>query len=135
MNADEAGPSRVSPCALRHRRRAQHYAVRLPVPKLKSSAYSIFHNVRVLTQPYQGVGRGTRRPRRGSERRTATYWVCSICDVELRARRGQHSMAVWDCPTARDGGDGCKCCMDAKQQHVSRGKRPKSTGFSLPMQQ
>jgi hypothetical protein len=55
-----------------------------------------------------------------------------MCDEELRACGGQHSMEVWKCPTAAEGDSGCKCCADAKKQQVSAGKRPKSKGFSSP---
>jgi hypothetical protein len=62
----------------------------------------------------------------------ATYWVCGVWDEELRACGGQDSKALWKCPTAREGGDGCKCCADAKKQQVSAAKRPKSKGLSSP---
>jgi hypothetical protein len=58
----------------------------------------------------------------------ATYWVCygdSFCA----------SLAVSKCPTAAEGGSGCKCCADAKKQQVCAGKRPKNKLFSSTKKQ
>jgi hypothetical protein len=132
----------------------------LQMPSLNgTSAYRVFHR----NDTYQGVGRGGRpaaQPISEADRfnnlhcgrcmkplaeipvqahskavnECATYWVCWAYDEELRARRGQDSKAVWDCPTAAEGGSGCKCCTNAKMQQDA-GKRPKSKGFSSPKKQ
>ncbi len=109
----------------------------LKVPMLsKNSAYNMFNTV--PSQPYHGVGRGARSavaPISEEDRFSklhcgrcikplsesasthhskafnegATYWVCGMCDEELRARGGQDSNA-WRCQTAREGNSGGKCC-------------------------
>jgi hypothetical protein len=61
----------------------------------------------------------------------ALYWVCSICDKELRARGGQDSKVVWDCPTAAEGGSGCKCCCDKPKQAAPSFKRKAARGGGL----
>jgi hypothetical protein len=127
----------------------------LQVPSFKgspASAYRLFQG----SDTYHGVGRGARpavekvsKEERFSVRHCsrcmkrlspasnykavnagATYWVCGECDQGLRARRSlSESKAEWDCPTAREGGDDCTCCTEAKKPHVCGGKRPKGKGF------
>jgi hypothetical protein len=61
----------------------------------------------------------------------AMYWVCGECDQGLRARKPlSDSKAEWDCPTAREGGEDCTCCTEAKKPHICGGKRPKGKLFS-----
>ncbi len=126
----------------------------LQVPSVRSYAYDMLH----IFKPHQGVGTGMQDAEPISEadrfsklhcgrcmkplsespithlskalNKDAWYWVCGIYDEELRARGGQDSKAVWDCPTARDGGQGCKCCCKAKQA-PPHSKRCKS-GFTPP---
>ncbi len=112
--------------------------------------YYIFHGAAAFHVPYQDVGRGARPPvervtkeDRFSEphcgccmkplsesahykavNKGATFWVCSECDVELRARGGQDSTEVWRCPTAAEGDSGCLCWSAApKKEQLGRNAR------------
>jgi hypothetical protein len=60
----------------------------------------------------------------------ATYWVCGVCDEKLRAC-GQDRKAVSHCPTAAEGGSGCKCCCKPKQAPTSK-RKAGGKGFSSP---
>jgi hypothetical protein len=120
----------------------------LQVPSFEgNSAYSLFHR---SGQTYQSVGRGARlaaepvseeyrfskfhcgrcmKPLSESIKdakalnKGATYWVCGVCDEELRACGGLDRKAVWKCPTAAEGGSGCKCCCKPKQAAPSYKRR------------
>ncbi len=56
------------------------------------------------------------------------------CAVELPACGGQDSKGVWDCPTAAEGGSGCKCwCAEGKSQQLWGNKRKKGgKGYTSP---
>jgi hypothetical protein len=118
----------------------------LQVPGLSNSfAYRTFH----VHTTYQGVGRGARPAAEPiSEANRFSKFHCGRCMKPLsehpslqsaqqgrqildlrRMRRGAARVrragqrAVWDCPTAAEGGSGCKCwCADAKKQQVVGGK-------------
>ncbi len=59
----------------------------------------------------------------------AWYWVCHTGSCPQ-----QDSTEAWKCPTAAEGGSGCKCCCPLKQAVNRRKRKGKAKLFPSPKQ-